>query len=49
LISLISNKIKKPVNQLFTGFLLPFVGLSAEKEELSISLLFIGFIGVFRA
>jgi len=28
-------KIKKPVNQIFTGFWVPFKGLSAEKEELS--------------
>ncbi len=27
-----SKKIKNPVNQLITGFLAPFVGLSAEKE-----------------
>lgn len=27
-----SIKIKNPVNQLFTGFLLPFVGLFAEEE-----------------
>jgi hypothetical protein len=29
---MILNKMKKPVNQLFTGFLVPFKGLSAEKE-----------------
>tara|TARA_B100001750_G_scaffold242478_1_gene255940 strand:+ start:525 stop:635 length:111 start_codon:yes stop_codon:yes gene_type:complete len=27
-----SIKIKNPVNQRFTGFLLPILGLSAEKE-----------------
>ena len=31
-----SIKMKNPVNQRFTGFLLPFKGLFAEKEELSI-------------
>ncbi|MGB5610054.1 hypothetical protein [Eudoraea sp.] len=28
------NKMKNPVNQLFTGFLVPFKGLFAEEEGL---------------